>query len=557
MPLLPTEGLLSSDAVDALELYRSRSDASTVAAADVVHVEDLLRRAQAADNRLTHQAVRHAISAGRLGIAGTLLLSQAYAPSQPVEQQQQNDSAVETRCWCGDVIDAKSSPDGAVGCLGGHAMHAPCAADLLLGGGSCPTCRQPIFFSKVAGPEAKAAIEFAKEEIQQAQKESQKRVRLELEDLAEFGIELSFEVGDVVLVSPDLDVCRIAQTKDPIAGGWDDDMAPACGLEGRVTGIVKDGEHGVSVRVRSMGRHVYKKILHIDDFQCPRCRTDGPSPHTFQKRCRNCSQCESCCRRTIRSCPETTHEWNWNPLILTLLRRSGNLGMAHETSFENESSAAIGRAEKHIICLRGEFIAVKKSREAVKEATDKFISNMGVQILGLQKMSRELSTGSSAAFSDMAASGVSPPDWQRARHLLLLARQWGNSVEAMAKRESLYNAVRHGDLDSVGRIVRGYNADNMVEAAKWTDATKEPAQYVVEPFAHADLRAFPNMAAPKTGYNLTPLSEFTTKHEVLDRSGNLWLQVGIPSIGELASLEGKLVTVGNIRSSQYRVATRV
>lgn len=46
----------------------------------------------------------------------------------------------ESLCW---------SPGGFVSCLNGHTLHAPCAADLVLGGGSCPACRDPLFFTQV------------------------------------------------------------------------------------------------------------------------------------------------------------------------------------------------------------------------------------------------------------------------------------------------------------------------------------------------------------------------------------------------------------------------
>lgn len=529
--LLPTTGKLSHEAANVLENFRSRSGESTVAAVDLTYVEDLLRRAQAVDARLTDKALGEAIAAGRIGIAGTLLLSQTYAPLPPHQEDAGETTATtsvdgreEETCWCGDVIDNSSSPDGAVGCLGGHAMHASCAADLLLGGGLCPTCRQPLFFSRLAGREARTAVNFAKEEIRRRRKEEEDRVKRSLEEAVARGMDIVFNVGDDVLVSPDTGLCACGQMEDPIAGGWDEDMCSACGLEGRVTDItVLDGK-SVSVRVRSLGRHSYKLIKFVDNYVCRQCNNKGPSPETGRRCCAECGQCERCCRRTSTACPQTTHEWTWKPSLLTILRRSGNVGPECDDVFESEAAARAAAAERHITRLRGELVAVKAARQAVKNEADNFILH-----LGPEKIGRELSAGSSAAVRDMAASGVSPADWQRARHLMLLARQWGDSEDARAKRTTLYEAVRTGEIDSVARTVRRYNASRTAEAARWADAVSERTEYVVEPFAKVDLRSFPSHDAPKTGYSLEPGSRFFSKRAVLDKNGNVWLQVDVES----------------------------
>lgn len=216
------------------------------------------------------------------------------------------------------------------------------------------------------------------------------------------------------------------------------------------------------------------------------------------------------------------------------------MGLEHEDVFDSEATAAAAAAERHIVRLRGELVAVKAAREAVKAETFDFMSSAKPSAIG-----RELSVKSSAAVRDIV-SGVSPADWQRARHLLLLARQWGDSADAKVKRASLYSAVRVGDLDSVARIVRRHNAARTADAARWSDAMEETAEYVVEPGTKVDLRAFPANGAPKTGYSLEAQSRFFSKSEVLDRSGNHWLQVAVPPTDDPTTFPGKEVS-GNSR----------
>jgi len=520
-PLLASEGFLRSDAVNAFDLFRARSDASTTTAIDEVQVEDLLLRAEAADARLTRRSIHDAISEGRLGLAGILLLSQAYAPV-PLSTKQQtgaestaNDAGYQY-CWCGDIIDRRTAPDGAVGCLGGHAMHASCAADLLLGGGQCPTCRQPIFYSKVDGAEANAAIEFAKAEIKRVQRAERQKIKQNLE---ESGEDPSFEVGDVVLVLSDVETCKQAQLADPIYGGWEEDMSMGCGLAGRVIETTKDVDRS-AVRVRSMGHHVLRAIEDDEHSKCPTCDYSVPSRYTGEMVCRLCLNCVTCCRRTLGSCEQVSQEWTWNASVLTLMRRSGGVGLGHETVFKDKVSADRAKTERHILRLRGELVAVKKAREKVKEETEHLVAG-----LGQQRVTREFSQGSADALRRVADSGVSAADCQRARHLLLLARQWGDSKEAIEKRRSLYGCVQNGDSDSAGRIVRGYNARKFLETAMWADATRKNPEYVVEQFAQADLRAFPDIAAPRTGFTLESGSKFRCKSECLDKNGSLWLQV--------------------------------
>ena len=109
----------------------------TVAACDAHHAEDLLRLACGTDDDVTSPAVCRAIQSGKMDVAGTLLLAHSYGVnSQHFNPKRKRDDGNEMRCFCGDIINLETAPDGAVGCLNGHAMHPSCAADYLLGGGT-------------------------------------------------------------------------------------------------------------------------------------------------------------------------------------------------------------------------------------------------------------------------------------------------------------------------------------------------------------------------------------------------------------------------------------
>ena len=189
-----------------------------------------------------------------------------------------------------------------------------------------------------------------------------------------------------------------------------------------------------------------------------------------------------CCRRTIQECSKQTHEWNWSPLLLTLLRRAN--GSSALVLMEDSEEC---KAEQHILRLRGELVAIKAAREAVKEKIAKVSKNQNFRMPG--KMGRQLSERSNDAVMTMAKSGFSPADWQRARHLLLLARQWGYSEDAKGKRAQLYGAVKEGNLDSVARIVRRYNAERTAERLRWDGALSNQSEYIVEVGAVVDLRS--------------------------------------------------------------------
>jgi len=509
---IPMDGDLPNEVEDALLKFRAKYDQAEAAAADVAHVENILRRiAQPISDecKSSYDTLLKAISADKLGIAGTLLLSHAYAPisSRTAKSLNSDNSQEEVTCWCGEAIDSDTAPDGVVGCLGGHAMHAACATDLLLGGGKCPTCRQTLFFSRVARSEVKAAAEFTKKEIQRSRLEEEEKIRDELEDLEKRGLEPALEIGDVVLVSSDTLFCKKAQLADPISGWWHKDMSAACGLEGRVLELIKHENKVVSVRVFSHRPHIFINIDGMDAYCCERCNRTC----NIMRYCERCNLCEVCCR-TLTFCQDEDYKYFWNPSTLTLLRRYGSSIICDNNTF--------AETEQHILRLRGELISIKAARENVKTRTEA-ISKLEMP----QKIGRGLSSGSRSALSGMITSGITLPDWQRAHHYLLLAHLWGDSDTAKAKRATLYNAVREGNIDSVARIVRRHNAAKAVDDAKWADAMNNSFEYVVDKCTVVNLQAFPNVSAPRTGFTLDPATIFSSKQEMLDRNGNMWLEI--------------------------------
>lgn len=541
---LGVSGRLPDEAKDALEsfLYKTsmkhsrpgESHFSGVAAADISHVEDLLHRAVGMDDRLTERALRDALANGRLGVAGTLLLSQTYAPraiAKKSDGADDDEAAADAMCWCGDVIDSTTAPDGAVGCLGGHAMHPSCAADLLLSGGSCPSCRQPLYFPKIPGQEARAALDLAVAETQRSQEEKEERISgLATGDLNTGASELLAKPGVYVRISSSAELCEKVQMEDPRTGGWVGDMADSCGKVGLV--VTSDdmfsfgkthhavastlgGKELVPVWVLTCKQHTLTPIKpesFCSRYRCCRCKFEGPSPETGRRKCSCCFVCEMCCHKLpARSCggPGSTQQrWAWHPSLLQPI----SLGENDKVDF---AKAAANAAEHHLTLLRAELKAITAAREAIKASLEEVKPS---------PFGRELSTNSSAAVRDLLGK-VSPTDWERGRHLLLLARRWGDSDAARATRVRLCDAVRRGELDTVARIVRRYNAYRTAETIVWADAVAGQSEYIVVPTAKVDLFAFPTMSSPKTGYSLEPGSHFTSQKEIMDKKGNLWLLV--------------------------------
>ena len=260
------------------------------------------------------------IAGGKLGLVGTILAAATFAPlalsraaniaassSPPSEPQgtptrsnkkRKRDSsprgkgkndgaesstkrAVESHpttnvCFCGSPIDLKTAPNGCVGCLRcGHAVHAPCAADLLLGGGVCPACRAPFYQPQLNAEEGQAADDiFQKELLDMDKPDSEdspseggsssaekkrdstngaaatkdpKKISQSNGEKSSAGTH-AIKEGDYVRISPDRELCETVQSTCPTAGGWFPDMADCCGLEGQVIAIVPLGASGAKTR---------------------------------------------------------------------------------------------------------------------------------------------------------------------------------------------------------------------------------------------------------------------------------------------------------------------
>jgi len=125
-----------------------------------------------------------------------------------------------------------------------------------------------------------------------------------------------------------------------------------------------------------------------------------------------------------------------------------------------------------------------------------------------------------------------------------LARKWGNSDRARAKRASLYALIRSGEIDSVARIVRRHNAARVADDLRWADAVSN-SEYIVEQFARVDLYTYPSNKASKTGYSLKPKSIFRNKAEFIDELGRLWLLVDESFFVNFSEFDGK-VKVSNV-----------
>jgi len=165
------EQLLATDTNTTALADGVAGDAAAGGAASTAGVaEELLLRTGKLLSRSAQkqEQVLRAIAVGELGIAGQFLLSHSIgcaaanaAASNATGGQGggggggDNDGAggggggAINCAVCYDSMVIASSPGGLVSCLGGHTLHAGCASELLLGGGACPECREPLFFAKL------------------------------------------------------------------------------------------------------------------------------------------------------------------------------------------------------------------------------------------------------------------------------------------------------------------------------------------------------------------------------------------------------------------------
>ena len=110
------------------------------------------------------------VAAGELGLASVLVAAAVRDASAPPrvdpsggtgERENDDDDGDDddaSLCpLCAAPLAGGAGLGGCVACADGHALHASCAADWILGGGGCPTCRAPLFAGRVPASTARAA----------------------------------------------------------------------------------------------------------------------------------------------------------------------------------------------------------------------------------------------------------------------------------------------------------------------------------------------------------------------------------------------------------------
>lgn len=466
-PTLITETQLQGEAAYALSRFKdpkrigATKNDDVIAAADVTQAETILQRLHAVDDKATSRAVCEAIVSGRLDLGGALLLSEAFAPVEKDGSDDDEASNTMTCLLCHTEINLETAPDGAVGCLSGHPMHASCAADLLLGGKKCPACNISLFYAKVPHTEANAATKMAKEELARVEAKEAEERKLKRGEVIEL------EKGDIIKLCPDVELCAKVMSQNPLSGGWDDDLAFQCGNEFCVVNVKKNETSG-RIEARPLLRKSHWLVpMRRPGHQCTRCGRRGPSRQTGNKKCKLCSLCQLCCLKSGGLCDSEGSLFSWHPSLVTLVRRAGRAPVGDEACVDEEELMT-KEARNHLIHLRAELAAVKCARENTKTMLPPRPTNV----------TRDLTAQSSDAIR-FVGDKISPADWYRARHLLLLARLWGDSQEAKARRAKLYDLVKEGELDSVARLVRRHNAARTIEESKWEDAAASRHEYIV------------------------------------------------------------------------------
>lgn len=437
------------------------------AVATVTTAEDLLLRAAGAGLKAAEQdQVRAAVAAGELGVAGQIIMSCSLRSA--VEQGSQVLCGV-----CAEEI-APSAQGGVVGCLTGHPIHASCAADLVLGGGVCPTCRAPLYFAQVDSSEAAKARDMAAEEVD------------EEEEDVEVNPDRQYRVGDIVRVSNNQQSIEALQVR-PGAGGYHPEMLAARGQEGEVIDLRQ-----VTIKTND-GDVVNLSLIEVVTFN----------------------------RQDVY--------W-WHPHLLTFVS-NGNSPLDKERLLAKHSAEQLSR-------LRAELAAIKRARA---EVGLRIASELGVvaPVQGAEEEAeaeaaapvvppplQRLLTGRSLLAVDKLGTDISPADMQRARHLLALARQWGDSARAKEARAMLHEAVQVGDIDSVARTVRRHNAVRYMQHAEWSDAAKPQGEYRMAPGVRVELLTRPRRGAPRSGFALPPGMEFKSIREAVDADGGHWIRLG-------------------------------
>lgn len=435
---------LENKAKDALQSFAKKNqDSKKVSACEIQTIENLLRLGQNTMIGNGYGAFCKAISNRRVDIGAMYLFAHAYAPKREKNFW----------CYCGDEI---KTTDGAVGCLNGHAMHPGCAADLLLGGDSCPMCHDPICFPNLPQAEVKAAAKYL--EVDQEKRREIERVKLEKErkELEIQGDNYTFRVNDIVRISPDQASCSKEAMKRPKAAGWSKDMEFACGLEGCVTEIVEIDDGGAQIQVAI--RVLTKKSSHQFEscnrsFTCVVCSTAV---------CVHCQKCPTCTQDSdewSRSCPKSRVSWFWPPSVLIPLSRE-DTSILYKNCLRNKNIVALSEAENHVFCLRAELKAIINSRVANRVEFEKKETTLRNELIS------GLSGEETALLSNLFGK-ISFPDLYRARHLLTLTIGWDETQTGTFERKRFVGFLREGEIDSAARVVRRYNAARVIDKCQW------------------------------------------------------------------------------------------
>lgn len=547
------ESALTEESQKALQelISGSRARSKILTSCETELMEDILRRAELLGrDRPTLRMLRSVVKAGNVAIAAALLLAKDFAPTTSKRKRQDCDSntsdedANAPRCFCGDIIEFR----GAVGCLNGHLMHPDCASDLMMGGSSCPTCREPLFFPHVADKEAKSAVYHFSRLVRGQQHKVEEKIKSEFNNLLSSGDYSFLRAGDIVRISPNVDVCASEMMKSPSNTGWCSDLEECCGVMGSITEVVKNKEGNketvvaVKVKTTALGHLLARE----DDggFRCSKCdkrythNNDNNSEEATREdttcaHCTHCKLCKHCCEGD-KNCATNAAEWLWNPSLLTLVSRASGAAL-FDPSLATKDAIKAQEAEGFILRLRAELKAVSAARAKVNQELEHLLQ--WPSITSTVNIPKESEDALKAVAKDLL-----PADQQRAQHLLALAHQWGDSSKDLVSiQKLLQETIKAGDIDSAARFVRRHNAGLVTDALYWADAMAQKREYKVESFCQVNLVAWPSNNAPMTGYKLKPGARFDSKQEWMDKTGLLWLQVDETSFPDFGEHEGRVV----------------
>ena len=484
-----------------------------------------------------------------------------------------------TTCFCGSCIDLQSAPDGCVGCLRcGHSMHAPCAADLLLGGGVCPGCRDPLYRPCLHAQEVQAAEKiFQNIEKRDARDNGNDRNlptgRVEEESQC---APISLTRGDIVRISNDPNLCIDVQSLGVLSGGWSPDMLDCRGLEGQIMSTYRfkksdtqmtepsiDEVPADAYRVRlkipidesnRSRRHCFRyvrrstsaeRIPAADPFlsSCVQCNRFSDD----LRLCVHCETCMSCLQRNDSSsasscagkCDKTVHQWVWHNSLISFVKRGHlsvptSLDEKDNLSKKDDVAIATQEAQKHMMRLRAELSAITAARDIVRlEANSLIWKEEDVPVTPAQRMLDYANLKldkSILALKEVQSKKGSIFEIKLASNLLVLAEKWipysaPTDFTTQSEITAVQNFIFEKNLEAAARHVRHCNSQTVFEEAMWDCAYNKSGTYVVKCSSQVHLLAFPRETAPRTGFVLEPQTRFQCFHEHVDKDGNVWGQL--------------------------------